>query len=57
MQQSNAVQQTILEYPESKTGLRRRMRLGETIIQTVLFLSGFISIFITIGIVSVVLHF
>jgi len=51
MQQSNAVQQTILEYPESKTGLRRRMRWGETIIQTVLFLSGFISIFITIGIV------
>jgi phosphate transport system permease protein len=51
MQQINAVQQTILEYPESKTGLRRRMRLGETIIQTVLFLSGFISIFITIGIV------
>lgn len=51
MQQSNAMQQTILEYPASKTGLRRRMRLGETIIQTVLFLSGFISIFITIGIV------
>lgn len=39
------------EYPKSKTGLHRRMRLSETIIQAVLFLSGFISIFITIGIV------
>jgi phosphate transport system permease protein len=51
MQQSNTKQKTVLEYPEEKSGLRRRMRLGETIIQTVLFLSGFISIFITIGIV------
>ena len=45
------MQKNALEYPETKAGLRRRMRLGETIIQTVLFLSGFISIFITIGIV------
>ncbi len=39
------------EYPKSKNSLHRRMRLSETIIQAVLFLSGFISIFITIGIV------
>lgn len=51
MQQSNTMQKIVLEYPKTKTGLRRRMRLGETIIQAVLFLSGFISIFITIGIV------
>jgi phosphate transport system permease protein len=51
MQRSNAMQNITLEYPKTKTGLRRRMRLGETIIQAVLFLSGFVSIFITIGIV------
>lgn len=51
MQRSNTMQKTALGYPESKSGLHRRMRLGETIIQTVLFLSGFISIFITLGIV------
>lgn len=51
MQRSNTMQRVALEYPKSKTGLHRRMRLGETIIQTILFLSGFISIFITIGIV------
>ena len=51
MQRSNTMQKIALEYPETKTGLRRRMRLGETIIQAALFLSGFVSIFITIGIV------
>ena len=45
------MQNIALDYPETKNSLRRRMRLGETIIQAVLFLSGFISIFITIGIV------
>lgn len=49
--QEKEMQQSTLEYPKSKTGLRRRVRVGETIIQTALFLSGFISIFITIGIV------
>jgi len=45
------MQNITLEYPKTKTGLHRRLRLGETIIQVVLFLSGFVSIFITIGIV------
>jgi len=51
MQPSDTMQNITLEYPKTKSGLRRRMRLGETIIQAVLFLSGFVSIFITIGIV------
>jgi len=51
MQRSNPMQKIVLNYPKTKTGLRRRMRWGETIIQTVLFLSGFFSIFITVGIV------
>jgi len=51
MQRSNTMQNITLEYPKTKTGLHRRLRLGETIIQVVLFLSGFVSIFITIGIV------
>jgi len=51
MQQSNTMQKITLEYPKTKNGLHRRMRLGETIIQAILFLSGFVSIFITIGIV------
>jgi phosphate transport system permease protein len=45
------MQKIVLDYPKTKTSLRRRMRLGETIIQALLFLSGFVSIFITIGIV------
>ena len=45
------MQQITLNYPKSKKGLKRRIRWGETIIQTVLFLSGFCSIFITVGIV------
>jgi len=44
------MQQISRKYPKSK-GLKRRIRWGETIIQTVLFLSGFFSIFITVGIV------
>lgn len=51
MQRSNTIQKITLEYPETKAGLHRRMRLGETLIQAILFLSGFVSIFITIGIV------
>lgn len=51
MQRSNTMQKIVLDYPKTKSGLHRRMRLGETIIQAVLFLSGFVSIFITIGIV------
>src|ERR671913_2128667 len=34
-----------------KTGLRGRRRIGETIIQALLFFSGFFSIFTTLGIV------
>lgn len=33
--------------------LRKRLRLGETIIQTILFICGFISVFTTLGIVYV----
>jgi len=51
MQRSNTMQKITLEYPKTKTGLHRRIRLGETIIHVALFLSGFVSIFITIGIV------
>lgn len=45
------MQTTTLSYPESKRGLKRRFRWGETIIQGLLFFSGFFSIFTTIGIV------
>ena len=45
------MQQEMNNYPKSNKGLKRRIRWGETIIQTVLFLSGFFSIFITVGIV------
>ncbi len=38
-------------YRASKPDLRRRPRLSETIIQSLLFLAGFLSIFTTIGIV------
>jgi phosphate transport system permease protein len=37
----------------SQADLRKRPRIGETIIQTVLFICGFISIFTTLGIVYV----
>ena len=47
----NTMQKSTLGYSRAKTGLSRRVRPGEMIIQAVLFLSGFISIFITIGIV------
>ena len=45
------MQQITLNYPESKKDLKRRWKWGETIIQGLLFFSGFISIFTTIGIV------
>ena len=45
------MQKITLEYPKTKTSLHRRIRLGETIIHVALFLSGFVSILITIGIV------
>ena len=45
------MQQITLNYPESKKGLTHRFRWGETIIQGLLFFSGFFSIFTTIGIV------
>ncbi|MFZ5922754.1 MAG: phosphate ABC transporter permease subunit PstC [Chloroflexota bacterium] len=45
------MQQITLNYPESKKGLKRRTRWGETVIQGLLFFSGFFSIFTTIGIV------
>ena len=38
-------------FRRQSTGLRGRRRIGETIIQALLFLSGFVSIFTTIGIV------
>jgi phosphate transport system permease protein len=40
-----------INYPESNKSLKRRIRPGETIIQGLLFFSGFFSIFTTIGIV------
>src|SRR5215211_4657066 len=40
-----------VEVLKPKSTLRRRLRLGEAIIQGLLFLSGFLSIFITVGIV------
>jgi phosphate transport system permease protein len=43
--------QTTLNYPAFSRGLRRRRRWGETVIQSLLFFSGFFSIFITLGIV------
>jgi phosphate transport system permease protein len=41
---------------KSSTGLRRRPRFGETVIQGLLFFCGLFSIFITIGIVYVLLR-
>jgi phosphate transport system permease protein len=38
-------------YPVRKEGLRRRHRIGETVIQSILFFAGFFSIFTTLGIV------
>jgi phosphate transport system permease protein len=38
-------------FTKRSSGLRGRRRVGETIIQTLLFFSGFVSIFTTIGIV------
>lgn len=40
-------------YPRRKKGLQKKIRTGETIIQVLLFLAGFVSIFTTIGIVFV----
>ncbi len=45
------MQQITLNYPESKKGLKRRIRWGEAVIQGLLFFSGFFSIFTTVGIV------
>ncbi len=45
------MKQFILNYPEARKSLRRRFRWGETVIQGLLFFSGFFSIFTTIGIV------
>ncbi len=45
------MKQIILNYPEARKSLRRRFRWGETVIQGLLFFSGFFSIFTTIGIV------
>jgi phosphate transport system permease protein len=38
-------------YPTKASGLKKRQRLGESIIQSLLFFAGFFSIFTTIGIV------
>ncbi len=40
-----------LGFPTKALGLRRRRRLGESIIQSLLFFAGFFSIFTTLGIV------
>ena len=40
-----------ISFRKTSTGLRGRRRVGETIIQALLFFSGFVSIFTTIGIV------
>lgn len=45
------MKQIILNYPEARKSLKRRLRWGESIIQGLLFFSGFFSIFTTIGIV------
>lgn len=45
------MKQIVLNYPEARKSLRRRFRWGETVIQGLLFFSGFFSIFTTIGIV------
>lgn len=45
------VREGVTAFPAKRSGLKRRIRLGETIIQSLLFFSGFFSIFITIGIV------
>lgn len=45
------MKQDTFKYPESKNGLKRRVRWGESVIQGLLFFSGFVSIFTTIGIV------
>ena len=45
------MKQIILNYPEARKSLKRRFRWGETVIQGLLFFSGFFSIFTTIGIV------
>jgi len=40
-------------YPIRNNGLQKKIKAGETIIQVLLFLAGFVSIFTTIGIVFV----
>jgi len=45
------MKQMALNYPKTKAGLKRQFRWGESVIQGLLFFSGFISIFTTIGIV------
>jgi len=45
------MKQITLNYPKTKAGLKRQFRWGESVIQGLLFFSGFISIFTTIGIV------
>jgi len=45
------MEQGTIDYPKSNKGLKRRTRWGESVIQGLLFFSGFFSIFTTIGIV------
>ena len=45
------MKQGTINYPKSNRGLKRRTRWGESVIQGLLFFSGFFSIFTTIGIV------
>ena len=45
------MQQILNNYPKANKNLKRRVRPGESVIQSLLFLSGVFSIFTTIGIV------
>jgi phosphate transport system permease protein len=51
MQQSDTMQKVAISYPKTTRGLKKRIRLGEAVIQGFLFFAGFFSIFTTIGIV------
>ena len=51
MHQSDAMQKVAISYPKSTRSLKKRIRPGEAVIQSLLFFSGFFSIFTTVGIV------
>ncbi len=51
MKKSKSMENKLVEYPGGSTGLGKRRRWGETVIQSLLFFAGFFSIFTTLGIV------